>query len=179
MDEILKTCKAELTNGVVKKRHPFHYFSFATMHDTVPKQRTVVLRKFSPDFSLLIYTDLRSEKVEDIKQNNKVSALFYHPKKLLQIRLEGTATLINDEIVLHQHWKNIPENSKKDYITTLKPGTPIDDVTKIHYDMEHPNFTMISIQAEKIEYLQLARPNHIRRLFIKKENQWISHALIP
>lgn len=115
-EAILQELKNELINGYVKRGHPFRYFTFATIQNNIPRLRTVVLRKLLPDFTLLVYTDLRSQKVTDIKQNNNVSSLFYHPKKLLQIKIEGKAEIITDKEALKPYWNNVGKNQKK---TTL------------------------------------------------------------
>ncbi len=179
MNEFLQKCEAELVNGYAKKRHPFRYFSLATIADDKPRIRTVVLRKLLPDFSLLFYTDLRSSKVSQLKQNNQVSALFYNPKKLLQIRVDGKVSFETDEKILRSYWNNIPENSRKDYITKLKPGSSIHADTEIEYDAENPNFSAVKIKAHTIEYLQLQRPSHLRLLFTKDEGEWSMQNLVP
>ena len=178
-DQILKEIRAELTNGHIKKRHPFRYFTFATSHNGSPRQRTVVLRKMLPDLNILFYTDARSHKVEDFKKNSQVSALFYHPKKLMQVRVEGEAQIITDPKQLKQYWNNIQESSKKDYITERAPGSPIKNPDNVDYLEEEHHFCAVKIVPKCIEYLRLKRPNHIRVLFIKKEDKWNGKFLVP
>lgn len=175
----LKSCKRELINGYAKKGHPFRYFSLATVHNGIPRQRTVVLRKLRDDFTFVIYTDSRSQKVYDIKNDETVSALFYHPKKLMQIRVDGHAKLITDKAVLNDYWKYINENSKKDYTTYLKPGSFIKNPDEVSYNLESHNFCVIHIVPDTIEYLQLKRPNHLRILFSKQNNEWQGQFMVP
>ena len=179
MHEYLQKCEAELVNGYAKKRHPFRYFSLATVDGSKPRLRTVVLRKILPDFTLLFYTDKRSQKVDDFENNANVSALFYNPKQLLQIRIDGHVEFVSDEGEIKNYWNNIPENSRKDYITKLKPGTPLHDDAEVEYDEENPNFLAVKIVANKIEYLQLQRPSHLRLQFEKQDGDWIFQNLVP
>ncbi|MBO3116975.1 pyridoxamine 5'-phosphate oxidase family protein [Winogradskyella sp. DF17] len=175
----LEDIKAELINGYAKKRHPFRYFTLATVHKKAPRQRTVVLRKLLPDFNLLFFTDLRSQKVEDIKNNNTVSALFYHPKKLIQVKVDGKAQFVEDKHTLKTYWNNIPEHSRKDYITASAPGTPIANPDHTSYNLEQHHFCAIHIVPTTIEYLQLKRPNHLRLKFSKQEGGWQDQFLVP
>ena len=137
------------------------------------------LRKLLSDFTLLFYTDLRSAKVSQLQENNQVSALFYNPKKLLQIRVDGEVFFETDEKILKSYWNNIPENSRKDYITKLKPGSSINEDDEIEYDAENPNFVAVKIKAHTIEYLQLQRPSHLRLLFSRADDQWKMQNLVP
>ena len=178
-DQILQEIKAELTNGHSKKRHPFRYFTLATSHEGSPRQRTVVLRKILPDLNILFYTDARSAKVEDFKDNSQVSALFYHPKKLMQLRVEGKAQKITDPKQLKQYWNNIQESSKKDYITERAPGSPIKNPDNVDYLEEEHHFCAVKIVPKSIEYLRLKRPNHLRIQFKKTEGEWNGEFLVP
>ena len=96
-----KELKNELQKGVHKKGHPFRYGTFATIGlETLPRLRTVVLRRVSENLNLTFYIDKRSKKPIHIKENNKVSLLFYHPKQLLQLKIVGLASIITDESIL-------------------------------------------------------------------------------
>lgn len=175
----LNEAKKELINGYSKKRHPFRYFSLATIKDSQPEIRTIVLRKLIDDFNIIFYTDYRSEKTKHIKNNSNVSALFYHPKKLLQIKITGNAVLEKDLSKIERSWKNINDNSKKDYTTILAPGSPIKNPDLVDYSINN-NFCIVKIIPKKIEILQLKRPNHIRISYFKgKDNEWIGQFLTP
>lgn len=178
-EAILQELKNELINGYAKRGHPFRYFTLATIYNNTVRLRTVVLRKVLTDFTILIYTDLRSQKVIDIQQNNSISALFYHPKKLLQIKIEGNAEIISEEIALKPYWNNVGENAKKDYTTTNAPGTVIKNPDNVSYLEEKTNFCVIKIKPTNIEYLRLKRPNHIRVAFTKTEDEFIGEFLVP
>jgi pyridoxine/pyridoxamine 5'-phosphate oxidase len=132
-----------------------------------------------PDFTVLFFTDTRSQKVQDLAENPNVSALFYHPKKLLQVKLEGRAELITDPSLLNSYWKNIPESSRKDYITSLAPSSHLANPDHVSYDENQPNFTAITIIPESIECLQLKRPNHLRILYTKQADEWVGQFLVP
>ncbi|MGB3608363.1 pyridoxamine 5'-phosphate oxidase family protein [Psychroserpens sp.] len=178
-NQYLEEAKRELINGHAKKRHPFRYFVLATSQDGIPRQRTVVLRKSFLDLSLLFYTDSRTQKINDIKHNAALSALFYHPKKLLQIRVEGKAEIITDQAQIDTYWHTIQASSKKDYTTKLAPSTPINAPENVNYIEDQHHFCAVKLIPTTIEYLQLSRPNHIRVLFSKQDEDWSGQFLVP
>lgn len=177
--EILEKVKFELINGYAKKRHPYRYFTLSTIHNNSPRQRTVVLRKLLDDFTVLFYTDKRSTKIEDLEFNRSVSALFYHPKKLLQVQISGKVEFITDETELNNIYKNIPENSRKDYITSKSPGSKISNPDNVEYLTDENYFVAVKIIPDCIEVLQLKRPNHIRIKYTNQDNSWNGQFLVP
>ena len=177
--QFLEEAKRELTNGHSKRKHPFRYFTLATNTDNKSRLRTVVLRKFLSDSSLLFYTDARTPKVSEIKDNSNVSALFYHPKKLMQIRVQGKAEIINDPKLLKSYWGSIPEKSRKDYITKSTPGSMIENPDNVDYLDDDNHFCAIKIFPLTIEYLRLKRPNHLRILFTNVNGEWDGQFLVP
>jgi len=135
-NQFLEEARIELINGHAKKRHPFRYFTLATIENNEPRQRTVVLRKTLTDLSFVFYTDKRTQKIEDLQQNSSCSALFYNPKKLLQLRISGRAEIITDKEQIATYWHTIQEASKKDYTTKIAPGTLINNPDGIAYSSE-------------------------------------------
>lgn len=178
-DHFLEECRRELINGHTKKHHPFRFFSLATIHNNKPRQRTVVLRRLLPNFKILFYTDIRSQKVEDLEENNAISALFYHPKKLLQIKIDGVCRLIKDSKDIEPYIANLPTTSRKDYITSLAPGSEIKNPDNVEYLNGEINFCAIQILPKTIEILQLKRPNHIRIQYTLENNEWKGQFLVP
>lgn len=178
-NQFLEEAKRELVYGHAKKRHPFKYFTLATIENGTPRQRTVVLRKTLTDLSLVFFTDKRTQKVIEIQQNPSCSALFYNPKKLLQLRIQGTAELITDTAQIATYWHTVQQASKKDYTTSIAPGTPIKNPDAVSYSYEEHHFCPVKIVPNSIEFLQLKRPNHLRVLFTKEQEGWSGEFLVP
>lgn len=171
----------ELKAGVNESAHPFRFATLATLGlGNLPRLRTIRIRGFDPEkMQLTFYTDSRSKKILHIKENNKVSLLFYHPDKLFQLRLEGLAIRERDEDILQAHWEHVDGNSQLDYLTSTAPGTEIKDPDKIEYIEEASYFSVVYILPFKIELLQLKRPHHLRIRFSKREGIWKSDYLVP
>ena len=81
LENILLDCKKQLNGALNHKKHPFRYFTLASISENgTPNLRTVVLREFNANkFQLSIFTDARSKKVEELKlnQNGKFFLLEY------------------------------------------------------------------------------------------------------
>lgn len=176
---IFQQIKNELVNGSIKRGHPFKYFTLGSIKAGNPVLRTVVLRQMLQNMNIVFYTDKRSNKVNQILENNSVSALFYHPRKLLQLQLEGTARIISDPEVLSRIWNSIPASSQKDYSTSSAPGTSIKSPEEIEYLTTDNYFCMVEIVPHTIEYLRLKRPNHIRVKFVRENEDWRGQFLVP
>ncbi|WP_396633785.1 pyridoxamine 5'-phosphate oxidase family protein [Maribacter sp. R86514] len=170
----------ELQNGVNEKGHPFRFIAMATVgNETIARLRTVVLREITEDLRITIYTDSRTQKMKHIAQNNQVSFLLYHPEKMLQLKVEGTAQIVTNTERLKTTWQTIQPNSRKDYITQTTPGSLIKNPDNVEYIEEKNYFSIIDITPTKIEYLKLKRPNHIRALFKNEDNSWNGEFLVP
>jgi pyridoxine/pyridoxamine 5'-phosphate oxidase len=178
LDQILKDLKSEVRFGYLKKKHPFRYVSLASIENGAPTQRTVVLRDATDEFDLIIYSDNRSDKVQQFEKNSKASLLFYHPKKLLQVKVEGQMELVRSGKAYEDFWSRVQGKSQKDFITKQAPGTPIDNPDLVDYKEDEHHFCVLKLIPETLEYLQLSRPNHIRARF-DKSNDWEGHYLNP
>lgn len=176
----LEQVREELQKGPKEKGHPFRYFTFATVGlDHVARLRTVVMRTVDKDLNITFYTDQRSKKITHIKENKRVSLLLYHPKKLLQLKIEGIATYRNDKATKDSFWDSIPKSAKKEYTARRSPGTIISHPDTLEYLSNENHFCVVEITPYKIEYLKLEQPNHIRVRFSKVDTKWKTEFLVP
>lgn len=172
--------KYELVSGIKKRNHPFRFFYLSTVDNlNQPQTRTVVLRNVNEELELFFFTDMRSHKVQQIQDNPKVSALFYHPEKLLQLRLNGHASLITEEAITNTFWKSVPEASKRDYSTSHGPGRRLTDPEELTYLEGDHHFSVIKVVPASIGYLRLQHPHHQRVLYTKVAGQWVHEFLVP
>ncbi|PXX24250.1 pyridoxamine 5'-phosphate oxidase family protein [Arenibacter sp. ARW7G5Y1] len=178
--DYLEEIKEELQKAPKEKDHPFRFFTLATVGlDQVARLRTVVLREVSENLLLIFYTDKRSKKITHIKENKRVSLLLYHPGKLLQLKIEGTATYKDDDATKEQYWSKLDSYAKKQYTTSRSPGSNLINPQNLEYLSEENHFCLVEITPYKIEYLKLSQPHHIRVRFSKVGVQWESEYLVP
>ncbi|WGK65081.1 pyridoxamine 5'-phosphate oxidase family protein [Croceiramulus getboli] len=179
LDELFVDLKHEIKMGYLKKRHPFRWVTLATTDEqTGTRMRTVVLRDCREELNLLFYTDGRSTKIDQIKRDPRASVLLYHPKKLLQLTVYGKLLLHTSGPDYENRWAGIPEKSRKDYITERPPGSPIANPDEVDYQNKH-HFTLMELVPERVDYLRLKRPNHLRATFERVEGDWQGQWLVP
>ena len=148
-----------------------------TSKDYLPRLRTVVFRGWLETHSMLIYTDRRSEKINDINNNKNVELLWLFPKSKSQYRFRGEAYEIKENI---KFWDNLSENSKA---TWFWPNPGGDLSKKSAYiapnQLERPEtFTVLEIRMNYVELLKLERPIH-KRCSWSKNKGWNRVELNP
>jgi len=157
----------QVREAVAEGGHPLRYVTLATIDKAnTPRQRTVVLRDFtgSPDSVFTIYTDSRSDKVGQIMENDSVSLLFYDDNTKLQLRVSGSASIVKAGEEYKRNWDNRGSKSPHSYTSVIPPGTEIKSPKEAYeWRLEGtPNFCLIKIEAERMEFLQLDGVKHIR-----------------
>ena len=173
---------SEVREAAAGARHPFRYVTLATVDKSNwPHQRTVVLRDFANGSEFSVFTDCRSEKVDQINQNESVSLLFYHDEKKLQLRVLGTARILQKGEEVDRIWRDSISKNPEPYTSVIPPGTTIENPEKAYrWDLEGtPNFCILKIRAASMEFLQLDGAKHIRggKKMIQGENDtayWIA-----
>lgn len=158
---------AELVRANVDKKHPFRYMTLATL-GTYPECRWVVSRNFSEQQEVLLYTDSRTPKVEQITSNPKVAVTWYHPRKKLQIRMKGIAEVLLSGPIYDKHYQMVKEYPD-DYNTLLAPGTANDNSTVHTGDT---NLAVIKIASLAFDILLLDRAGHQRAQLQKEHGEW-------
>ncbi|MEM1319631.1 MAG: pyridoxamine 5'-phosphate oxidase family protein [Bacteroidota bacterium] len=178
--DLLALARQELLRSNADRKHPFRFFQLATF-GPYPELRTVVKRKASSDFLITFFTDSRSPKVGEIVEDNRVSALFYHPRKQLQLRLKGVAQLVERESEAFTQYLHQVKQSRsvKDYLTLQAPGSPVDDATAEAGFGEQINLAVIEIQPQLLDILQLGRAQHFRSADHWEAGAWRAQPLVP
>jgi hypothetical protein len=176
---LLQQAKAELLRSNADKKHPFRYCSLSTLAE-YPETRMVVTRKVSQNLELTFFTDSRTPKVKQIQANNKVTALFYHPRKRLQIRVKGIATIIGEGHTDYPNYLHQVQQSPslRDYTTLQIPGSPLTTESVVHGTDIH--FLTILVESLFLDILLLSREGHRRSAYYYMENgQWKEEHLVP
>ena len=134
LDRVLDDCSLE--QGARRGKHPFHTGVLATTRPDGCELRTVVLRSVDSETrSLVVHTDARSDKVRQIRADPRVSWLFYDPRRKVQLRLRGEAT--------------------------LSERSP----TAEESERWSERFAVISIRIDRLEWLRLRARGHLRAAF--------------
>ena len=174
-----------LEDAVTNRSSPFRIPVFMCSHKDDIEGRIVVLRKSDRENNLLqFHTDLRSPKVDILKNNNKASLLFYDKEEKIQLRVKVECEINNQNSVTEVSWKKTQPISRRCYLTDSPPGTVSENPTSgmiskledFDYTMEqseqgYKNFTVIKCYIKSIEWLYLAAKGHRRAKFDFKTNK--------
>jgi len=163
---IWQTVLHELHRGALDPKHPFRYVTLATAGTQFPQVRTVVFRQLTSNLDFLVYTDTRSAKVQDLLEVPRVSLLFYHPKKQVQVRVKALASIHVDDELAQEYWRRVPEKRQSEYRSELAPGTRIEKPEQgWETNVESAYFSVLKFTPLSIEVLQLAKDGHLRIQF--------------
>ena len=171
-----------LTRGLSHYNDSFHWPVLGTVGKHGCSQRSVILRGYRQNDRLLIcHTDARAAKAQEIEQDSRVSWLFYHPKKKIQLRITGLATLHTDDQFADEQWAAASKTNRLNYSTSEAPGTVIPEPstglpelllnklpTLLQSESARINFMSISCQFDNLDWLLLSPLGNRRARF-----QWI------
>ncbi len=142
----------------------------------------MVTRQVDSDLEVLFYTDARSPKVRQIKANPFVTALFWHPRQKLQVRIKGSAELLPEHDDRFKGGLNdvLHSPSKSDYMSLHPPGSISDPWQLTDDDPEEEiHFAAVLIRPESIDILQLRPDGHRRVVATPKSGLWHVVNIIP
>ena len=109
--------------GVKNKSSAFHYPTIATSREKSLNLRTVILRKvIREDHLIFFYTDHRSKKIVELKNNNQLLLHIYDKKNEIQIQAEGKAKIFNKVKLNQLTWNSLSNYAKQAYLTKKAPG---------------------------------------------------------
>jgi len=170
LETVLSGIWKMLQRGVARFNDPFHTAVLATADQNRSALRTVILRQFIlAERVLVCHTDSRAPKARQISNQADVGWLFYHPKKKVQLRISGPATLHTDDRLADEQWAAAKIPSRLNYCAVAPPGTGIerpssglpdflqDKVpTLLNTESGRKNFMVIAGQIESLDWLQLS-----------------------
>lgn len=183
LEEIPKLLYAELKKGTVQKKHPFKNVVLSTLTKETSMSRWVVCRHVTAEQGFYIYTDNRSQKILELKQNPNCNLLFYHDRQGLQIRFNCKGKIHRQNELTDKYWPGVKGYSAENYTISLAPGTPIasiEDGQEFLKNITDEYFTVLELNPYTFEVLQLSREGHIRANFEKTtDDQWKGSFLVP
>lgn len=193
LEDVLESSWKLLHDGVRDFKNPFHHGGLTTLDGNKPRARMVILREFSENDRLLIcHCDVRSPKVSEITDNPNTSWLFYDPKKWLQLRLSGTASVHTDDNTAEAQWGKVRIHHRINYCAEMPPGSPVSKPTtglpdllrdKGHKILDgseaRKNFATIVCRFDEMDWLLLKLTGHIRAKFRWEDDRMDASWVIP
>ncbi|MCX2743777.1 pyridoxal 5'-phosphate synthase [Mangrovivirga sp. M17] len=156
--------------------------------DDFPNARYVSFKEIH-DESFIITGPLNSRKGIEIEKNNKVSLTFWWTETERQIRVQGIATKISEELAekyFHARDFNskvvsmICEQGKETSTIKLLEQKVLERVTKNKKIDKPKDWGGFSIKPVRIEFMEFRKSRfHDRKLFEFKDEKWILKQLQP
>lgn len=171
----------QLARAVHDRRSPLHTSMLATVGvDGAPRVRTVVLRGAdAQSWRVVVHTDARSPKAEELLREPRVSLAFYDAGASAQIRIEGRATRYTGDDIAAAAWARLPDASRRNYRTTAAPGTPspipTDGLPERLFGLDDgiENFMLVEIEIDALEWLLLHPDGQRRARFTRETGSWV------
>ena len=190
--EIEKKIWSLLVDAVTNRTSPFRIPVFICGSYNDFDGRIVVLRKSDQSNKLLqFHSDIRSDKVKRLKDNNNASMLFYDKEEKIQVRAKVECTINHENEITKQSWLKTGHMSRKCYLVDSGPGTESSTPTyglkpeldNFEFTMKqseegYKNFTVIQCKIKILEWLYLAAKGH-RRAKLKYSDYTKGYWLIP
>ena len=177
--EIKKKIWSMLDDAVTNRSSQFRIPTFICGHNNDIDGRIVVLRKSDHQNNLVqFHSDIRSDKIELLKNNPNAALLFYDKDEKIQVRLKVNCIINHKNDIAKESWEKTQHISRKCYLVDNGPGTESDiptsglkpeldnfDYTKEQSEEGYKNFTVIQCKIKSIEWLYLAAKGHRRARF--------------
>jgi len=189
--EIKKKIWSMLDDAVTNRSSQFRIPIFICGDQKDFDGRIVVLRKSDQTNNLLqFHSDIRSEKINKLKNNKNASMLFYDKEEKIQVRLKVECIINHNNEITKESWSKTGHMSRKCYLLDNGPGTESPNPTSglkpeldnFEFTMEesekgYKNFTVIQCKIKSIEWLYLAAKGHRRARFELDNNK--EYWLVP
>ena len=191
LKEIKKKIWSMLDDAVTNRSSQFRIPVFICGNQKDFDGRIVVLRKSDQSNNLVqFHSDIRSDKIPKLKNNNNASMLFYDKEEKIQVRLKVECIINQDNETTKESWSKTGHISRKCYLVDNGPGTESPNPTSglkpeldnFEFTMEqseegYKNFTVIQCKIKTIEWLYLAAKGHRRARFELENNK--EYWLVP
>ncbi len=189
--EIKKKIWSMLDDAVTNRSSQFRIPVFICGDQKDFDGRIVVLRKSDQTNNLVqFHSDIRSDKINKLKNNKNASMLFYDKEEKIQVRLKVECTINHSNEITKESWSKTGHISRKCYLVENGPGTESPNPTSglkpeldnFEFTMEqseegYKNFTVIQCKIKTIEWLYLAAKGHRRARFELDHNK--EYWLVP
>ena len=187
--EIKKKIWSMLDDAVTNRSSQFRIPTFICGHNNDIDGRIVVLRKSDQQNNLVqFHSDIRSDKIELLKNNSNAALLFYDKDEKIQVRLKVSCIINHKNDITRKSWEKTQHISRKCYLVENGPGTESNvptsglkpeldnfDYTKEQSEEGYKNFTVVQCKIKSIEWLYLAAKGHRRAKFDleNKKDTWL------
>lgn len=176
LEAIEAACWSELAAAVAQREHPWRTPVLSTFNGERADARTVVLRDLDDvQRELVIYTDARAAKVEQLRRFPQGTLVAWWPERGWQVRLAVHLQVETDGLATTSRWARLMHSpAAQDYLSSLAPGSPLPDGFQppaLHAPLDQ--FGVITATVSAVDWLELHEQGHRRALFDASGARWV------
>ena len=193
LDEWDREIWQRLVEGASDRNSGWRLPVLGTALNGKPRQRIVVLRQVdAASRTILVHTDIRSAKIEEISSEPVCSWIFYDAANQVQLQLAGEVRIHTDDDVADSLWCSETETSLRGYLAPLSPGTRCsepetnlpDNVkdripSRDELAAAKKNFSVLSCRIRSAEVVVLRRSGNLRAKFDYSNEELDAHWVAP
>ena len=177
-----------MTKAVRLRTAPMHTPVVSTIgSDGRPRARVVVLRAFDREQQQLrFHTDIRSDKFHELDRDPRIALSFYDAQEKIQLRIEGRATLHQNDAVADNAWSASQPMSKLCYAVEPGPGREIsarDDFAlprdRSESEMGRAHFAAVIVTIEEVDWLWLGAAGNRRASYQFARDKIAARWMVP
>ncbi|MBL8349973.1 MAG: pyridoxamine 5'-phosphate oxidase family protein [Burkholderiaceae bacterium] len=172
---IHQACWQELAKVARDKSHGWRVMALATLAGDRADLRSVVIREVDVEGrSLLFFTDARSPKVAQIRQQSAGTLLAWCDRLGWQLRLRVQLEVETSGLTVSSRWARLKMTpAAHDYLSPLPPGTPVDRYQPERGSREF--FAVVHARVQAIDWMELHAEGHRRAMFDSAgEGRWLA-----
>lgn len=186
LNKILQNCLNHLKEAKSSKNN-FHFPVIGSINNNEVELRTVVLRDFTEKSSTLVfYTDFRSPKINQIKNNPIVSFLFYDGGLKEQLRIKSKASIHHHDDISLRYWQKIKPENRRDYASKESPSSLSKDISNYleegwmdNSENYYQNFAVVYNEIIEMDWLFLNKDKNKRARFFIQESDFKGEWMVP
>ena len=177
LSEIETALWHELTRAVHDKHHEWRTLVLSTVakigDELTADARNVVLREVNARAKqLLIYTDARAEKAQQLQGNHHGTLVMWSRRLGWQLRCRVKLSLEDSGLAVSSRWESLKLSpAAQDYLSPLAPGMPLSSAAPVLSERHH--FAIITAEVTSIDWLELHREGHRRAVFGEQPAAWL------
>ena len=162
-----------------KSAHPLRTPTVITTQHGNPRARTMVLREVFDNRYLVFFTDIRSDKCQQLQQHPNIQIHSYCSIDQTQLQFSGTACVLQTHPKFTE-WLNRGMHCPTDYSTIESPGSPLNEYRPLQLNttLAQQHFAVLLCDISSIEILTLGIP-HRRCRWSYRDDSWRKDWLVP
>jgi pyridoxamine 5'-phosphate oxidase len=157
----------------------------ATLSPHGPRARVLALRSVDPAERLFVFhTDARSDKVRELRADDRVSVVFWDPGDAIEARFTGTASVHCRDQIAREAWQHVSPLRRMASAIEYAPGAEL--AAPSRYDtlpttaddgVALSHFAVVLVRATALDWFWLG-PGDMRRAVIRWTDSGLSAAWV-